>query len=119
MSASSQSGTIRTYLNRQLSALTERLTEMLLPAESISDLRSSRDWKNWANALTLEALEDLINAPTEINQHLFKAQVRLVEIEIHAKCNHTYSFCPNSIVDHLEQHLERIGYSNRKISPLL
>ncbi len=76
-----------------------RLTEMLLPAEMVANLRIGRDWKHWVNSLTLEALEDLTNAPTAIKQQLFKAQVRLVEIETHAKCNRTCSFCPNSIVD--------------------
>jgi MoaA/NifB/PqqE/SkfB family radical SAM enzyme len=76
-----------------------RLTEMLLPAEMVVNLRTGRDWKHWVNSLTLETLEDLTNAPAEIEQKLFKAHVRLVEIETHAKCNRTCSFCPNSIVD--------------------
>lgn len=86
-------------LKTWLSNWVARSTETLLPVEMVVKLRTGRDWKHWVNALTLEALEDLTNAPTEIKQQLFKAHVRLVEIETHAKCNRTCSFCPNSIVD--------------------
>jgi MoaA/NifB/PqqE/SkfB family radical SAM enzyme len=35
----------------------------------------------------------------EVKRQLFRAHVRLVEIETHARCNRVCSFCPNAILD--------------------
>lgn len=86
-------------LNQQIAAVVARLTEALLPPERVVNLRTAREWKHWINSLTIEALEDLTTAPMEVKRQLFKANVRLVEIETHAKCNRTCTFCPNSIVE--------------------
>jgi MoaA/NifB/PqqE/SkfB family radical SAM enzyme len=44
-------------------------------------------------------LRDLTNADLETKQQIFRQNIRLVEIETHARCNRVCSFCPNSIVD--------------------
>src|SRR5581483_9454318 len=42
---------------------------------------------------------------------LFKRNVELVEVEPHAYCNRTCSFCPNSIIDRLTvtEHIDSNG----------
>src|SRR5262249_24619160 len=62
-------------------------------------MRARREWKRRVDALTPEFLDDLADAPSAVKRRVFKANVRLVEIETHAKCNRVCSFCPNVIVD--------------------
>jgi MoaA/NifB/PqqE/SkfB family radical SAM enzyme len=82
-----------------LAPILARLSETLLPPDTIERLRTEREWMRWVNSLTEESLDDLAAAPADVKRRLFKSHVRLVEIETHAKCNRICPFCPNSIVD--------------------
>src|SRR5215467_3840809 len=82
-----------------LSSLVATATEMLLPPNAVSRIRTRREWKRWVDSLTPDLLDDLSDASTEVKRQVFKAHVRLVEIETHANCNRICSFCPNAIVD--------------------
>lgn len=81
------------------SRLVARCTETLLPARTVHLLRVGREWRQWVDSISFETLADLTGAPAEVKQRVFKAHVRRVEIETHAKCNRICSFCPNVIVD--------------------
>ena len=70
-----------------------------MPAAIVNRLREKRVWKKWIDSLSHETLADLTNGPPEIKRRVFKAHVRRVEIETHAKCNRICSFCPNVRAD--------------------
>lgn len=76
-----------------------KCTETLLPARTVHLLRVGREWRQWVDSISFETLADLTGAPAEVKQRVFKAHVRRVEIETHAKCNRVCSFCPNAIID--------------------
>ncbi len=82
-----------------LSRIVAKASETLLPASTLSRLRIQREWKRWVRSLTPDILDDQTHASAEVKRRIFKAYVRRVEIETHAKCNRVCSFCPNSIVD--------------------
>jgi len=84
---------------RAVSHLIRKTTETLLPDAAVQRLRTAREWRRWVRSLTPAVLEDLTQSPPEVKRRVFKAQVRRVEIETHAKCNRICSFCPNVIMD--------------------
>jgi len=84
---------------RAVSHLIRKTTETLLPDATVQRLRTAREWRRWVRSLTPAVLEDLTQSPPEVKRRVFKAQVRRVEIETHAKCNRICSFCPNVIMD--------------------
>jgi len=90
---------LQRQLKHQVSHAIAKFTETVLPDEFVAQMRATRDWNAWADALTPEILDDLARASLETQRRLFKANVRLVEIETHARCNRVCSFCPNVIVD--------------------
>ena len=92
-------GSISARAKRAVSRILARSTETLLPAEAVNRLRTVREWRRWVDSLTFESLADLAQAPPEVKRRVFRAHVRRVEIETHAKCNRICSFCPNVIVD--------------------
>lgn len=81
-----------------ISHLIAKITESLLPHSIVSRLRTEREWKRWVDSVIPELLDNLTDAPMEVKRQIFKAYVHLVEIETHARCNRTCSFCPNVIV---------------------
>jgi MoaA/NifB/PqqE/SkfB family radical SAM enzyme len=82
-----------------VSHLIRKTTETLLPDEAVQRLRTAREWRRWVDGLTPEVLKNLTKAPPEVKRLVFKATVRRVEIETHARCNRICSFCPNVIID--------------------
>jgi MoaA/NifB/PqqE/SkfB family radical SAM enzyme len=82
-----------------LSRLVAKSTETLLPEATVTKLRTGREWRRWIDSITCDSLADLTQASLEAKRRVFKAQVRRVEIETHAKCNRICSFCPNVVVD--------------------
>jgi hypothetical protein len=82
-----------------VSKVIARSTETLLPPARVVALRTAREWRRWADGLTPELLADTSGAAMAEKQALFRRNVRLVEIETHARCNRVCWFCPNSIVD--------------------
>ncbi len=86
-------------LSRTVLPIVARVSESVLPAETLTRLRRARYWRRWVDSLIPELFEDLSNASTDRKRELFKAYVNLVEIECHARCNRICDFCPNVIVD--------------------
>ena len=82
-----------------MSRLISSVTEAVLPYDTLNVIRSRREWKRWIDSLTPEALQDLSGADLETKQRVFRQNIRLVEIETHARCNRVCSFCPNAIMD--------------------
>jgi MoaA/NifB/PqqE/SkfB family radical SAM enzyme len=82
-----------------ISSIVARTSETVLPVSVVSRIRATREWKNWIRTITSEVLEDQTNASPEVKRRIFKAYVRRVEIETHAKCNRVCSFCPNAVMD--------------------
>jgi hypothetical protein len=82
-----------------LSLTLAKVTESLLPARTVSRLRARREWDAWTASLTNDLFEDVRDSPLEIKRELFRRNVNLVEVEMHARCNRVCPFCPNSIVD--------------------
>ena len=65
-------------------------------------LTTPRDhWAHFLTTLDTAALEHDPGRARAAKQALFKRNVTLVELEPHAFCNRTCSFCPNSIIDRL------------------
>jgi len=91
--------TVSARAKSAISRLVAKSTETLLPQATVSRLRTERDWRRWADSITYATLADLMEAPLDARRQVFKAHVRRVEIETHAKCNRICSFCPNAIVD--------------------
>ena len=90
---------LQVQLRHQVSRAIAKVTETVLPDEFVTRMRTARDWERWVDALTPETLDNLAQAPFQTQQQIFKANVRLVEIETHARCNRVCSFCPNILVD--------------------
>ena len=65
-------------------------------------VRPARD--HWSHLVSIADRASLVHDPTldaAAKRALFKRNVQLVEVEPHAYCNRTCSFCPNSIIDRL------------------
>jgi len=65
-------------------------------------LRPARD--HWSHLVAVADHASLVHDPAldaAARRALFKRNVELVEVEPHAYCNRTCSFCPNSIIDRL------------------
>ena len=65
-------------------------------------VRPARD--HWTHLVSVVDAESLGHDPARdlaAKRRLFKRNVELVEVEPHAYCNRTCSFCPNSIIDRL------------------
>ena len=58
-------------------------------------------WDHFVSVISREALEYDERLSDEAKRALFKRNVTLVELEPHAFCNRTCSFCPNSTIDRL------------------
>lgn len=86
-------------VRRNLSVLLGKITETVLPTSVSSRIRLGREWKRWIDSLQDNVFDELTDASRETKKALFKNNVSLVEIEVHAKCNRVCSFCPNVIVD--------------------
>jgi hypothetical protein len=76
-------------------------------------VRPARD--HWAHLVSVVDDKSLRHDPTldaAAKRELFKRNVELVEVEPHAYCNRTCSFCPNSVIDRLKvtQHLDGTLY---------
>src|SRR5205823_500591 len=91
--------TLSIRTKQALSKLIAKSTETLLPGPTVTALREKREWKRWVDSLSYDTLADLTDAPPETKRQVFKAHVRRVEIETHAKCNRICSFCPNVVMD--------------------
>lgn len=97
--ASKRFQTISQAARRSVSQGLARVSETVLSSETLEQIREGRVWRQWVDSLTPEALDDLSAAPAEQKRRVFRANVRLVEIETHAKCNRNCSFCPNFLMD--------------------
>lgn len=65
-------------------------------------VRPARDhWTHFLDAIDRTALVHEPDLSTADKRALFKRNVTLVELEPHAYCNRTCSFCPNSTLDRL------------------
>jgi len=65
-------------------------------------LRPARDhWTHFLSILDRRTLEHDAGLDAEAKRVLFKRNVDLVELEPHAYCNRTCSFCPNATIDRL------------------
>jgi len=65
-------------------------------------LRPARDhWSHLVSIMDAASLEHDPGLDAAGKRVLFKRNVTLVELEPHAYCNRTCSFCPNSIIDRL------------------
>ena len=85
-------------------------------------VRSRDPWRHLLASVSSRALEYDSSLDDEAKRALFKKNVTLVELEPHAYCNRTCSFCPNSTLDRLtvKSHLdvsvyERILHDLRSI----
>src|SRR6266508_4447204 len=85
-------------------------------------VRSRDPWRHLLASVSSRALEYDPSLDDEAKRALFKKNVTLVELEPHAYCNRTCSFCPNSTLDRLtvKSHLdvsvyERILHDLRSI----
>ena len=65
-------------------------------------LRGHHDpWDHFVSTITRESLQHDGGASAADRRALFKRNITLVELEPHAYCNRTCSFCPNSTIDRL------------------
>lgn len=55
-------------------------------------------WAHFLSIISRATLEYDAGLTEEGKRTLFKRNVTLVELEPHAFCNHTCSFCPNSTI---------------------
>ena len=82
-------------MKRAASRVVARVTDAVLPQALTARLRDERSWREWVDGLSADLLDDLALAPPHAKRELFRRNVKLVEIETHAKCNRLCSFCPN------------------------
>jgi MoaA/NifB/PqqE/SkfB family radical SAM enzyme len=82
-----------------ISSRIAKITQRLLPERMVTQMRTRREWDRWISLLSGDLLDDLSESPAEVKRELFRRHVKLVEVEVHAKCNRICPFCPNSIVD--------------------
>jgi len=65
-------------------------------------VRRRRDaWDHLVDTTDVETLRDAPQLDAAGRRRLFKRNITLVELEPHAYCNRTCSFCPNSTIDRL------------------
>jgi radical SAM family protein/iron-sulfur cluster protein len=65
-------------------------------------LRGTHDpWRHFVTHLSRAALEHTPDMRAHDKRALFKRNITLVELEPHAYCNRTCSFCPNATIDRL------------------
>jgi radical SAM protein with 4Fe4S-binding SPASM domain len=65
-------------------------------------LRPARDhWTHFLSIVDRRSLEHDAGLDARAKRELFKRNVDLVELEPHAYCNRTCSFCPNATIDRL------------------
>jgi len=76
-------------------------------------LRPAQDhWTHFVSILDRRTLEHDATLDAAAKRALFKRNVDLVELESHAYCNRTCSFCPNATIDRLtvKTHLDHGVY---------
>lgn len=64
-------------------------------------VRPRDPWRHFVSTLTRDTLEHDPARDETSRRRLFKQNVTLVELEPHAYCNRTCSFCPNATIDRL------------------
>jgi len=80
-------------MNVLVSALLKKVCRYLVPP--------SDHWAHFLSILDRSTLEHNPSLDRSGKQALFKRNITLVELEPHAFCNRTCSFCPNSTIDRL------------------
>ena len=84
---------------QRISRLVATVSERLLPIDYLTTRREVRDWASWIDGIEPQLLDDTGAASPELKRRLFAQNVKLVEIETHARCNRICWFCPNAVKD--------------------
>ena len=84
---------------QRVSRLVASVSERVFPPDYLAKRRDIRDWSSWIQGIQPQLLEDMRSGDADAKRRLFAGNVRLVEIETHARCNRICWFCPNAIKD--------------------